>query len=207
MNRDQSPNEGMRAKAKRLTKQRDQLLDKLELVFQKTYPWSDQEWPDGLQQMDRLSAKMARALTYIDTILSGIGSREVERNGQSHSLMLRSTVLAKEPKISMAALWVCYDQGYQVGYEEALDDIEAETGDRGRVEIVLQKGRFLPPRIRTRADFARNPMEQFTGPYEDHAAWFVGHHDGEHVAEIDAGVPCQIPNCCLCHPSNTSPPL
>ncbi len=113
----------------------------------------------------------------------------------------------KECQMSIVELWAFYDRGYRVGYEGELKEIEIEDKNRRRVDIVLQKSRCVPPRIRTREDFSRNPMEQFTGPYEDHVAWFVGHHDGEHVAEIDAGAPCQIPNCCLCHPSNTSPPL
>ncbi len=204
MSKKPRPNEGMHEKAKRLTTQKDQLLDKLELVFQNTYPWSEQEWPNGLQQMDRLSDKIDRVLTYIDEVLGGIGRREDERYGESHGLMLRPTVLAKEPKISMATLWICYDKGYQVGYEEALDDIEAETKDRGRFDVIIQQGRWLPPRIRTRADFAPRTAWEFTSPYEDHNAWCVGYCDGQHVAEVDAGTPCDDPDCRLCkqQPSN-----
>ena len=113
----------------------------------------------------------------------------------------------EEYQISLDELWVFYDRGYQAGYEGELEEIEIEDKNRCRVDIVLQKGRCVPPRIRTQQDFSTNPMEQFTGPYKDHAAWWVGHEDGAHVARVDAGEPCQIPQCRLCHPSSDPPHL
>ena len=105
----------------------------------------------------------------------------------------------KAPAMAFHELMDWYDRGYQAGYEEVVEEIEEHAEvTRRLVERVIQKGRLPPPRLPTPKEFSRNPMEAFTGPYEDHAAFFVGYGDGRHVAEVAAGLPCDDPACRLC---------
>ncbi len=105
----------------------------------------------------------------------------------------------KEPDMAFHELMDWYDRGYQAGDEDVVEEIEqyAEVSLR-LIERVRVRDQLPPPRLPNHQDFSRNPMESFTGLYEDHAAWFVGYSDGLHVAEVAAGLPCDDPGCRLC---------
>ncbi len=211
MSKKPRPKEGMAAKAKRLRKQRDRLVDNLKMLLRNTRPWSKEDWPNGLQQMDRLSEKIAAVNTYIGRVIGGMGfstaTREVEQIAETHGVPVRPTGLASDPSMSMATLLSYYDKGYQLGYEETLEGIEAKTKARGLANTITQQGRWLPPRIRTREDFAGETDQHPPDHSDELRAWLIGYFDAMHVARVDAGTPCENSDCRLCHPPSDPPHL
>ncbi len=93
---------------------------------------------------------------------------------------------------------------WTIGYEETLEGIEAKMRDRDLVNTIIQRGRWLPPRIRTREDFAGETGQHPPDHSDEFRAWFMGYFDCRHVVGVDAGIPCENADCRLCkgQPSN-----